>query len=325
MTAPAEQAAAWSLPALRERVSPRNLGIVAAFLALFILLSVVSDAFLTERNLLNILDQWAPTGIIACGATLVIIAGGFDLSVGAVFAVCGIVAAMAANATSPALGLIAGIGLGLGFGVVNGLVTTVGRVNTFIGTLASSIIIRGLAIAITGGFILSADAESFTSLGRSEFLGAKVSVYIFAAVIVLSAFLLRLTPFGRHAYAAGGNAEAARLAGVRVDLVRATTFAISGLLAGLAGVIVASRTGSGQSLAGTGIEFTAIAAVVIGGNSIFGGEGAIWRTVLGVLLLAMIGNGFNLIGVDPTYQQMVQGGIILGAVAIDAWTRRRSR
>ena len=141
--------------------------------------------------------------------------------------------------------------------------------------------------------------------------------------MALTAFLLTWTTFGRYVYSAGANPVAARLSGVRVDGVRAATYALSGLSAGLAGIIVSSRAATGQADAGIGLEFSVLAAVIIGGTSVYGGEGAIWRTVLGVLFLGMIGNGFNLLNIDPTYQQIIQGGIILAAVAVDAWSRRR--
>lgn len=306
----------------------RDYGIVFAFLLLFGVLTFASDVFLTQRNWLNILDQWSPVGIMACGWTLALIAGGFDLSIGAVYALGSVVAAKVAVETgSAALGLIAGCLAGLVMGMGNGTVVTVGRINSFMATLASSFMIRGLALVISGGFLIRVvdDAgrpTNFNVIGRSELLGAKYSVWLFAALVVVSAFLLHRTTFGRYIYATGGNAEAARLSGVRVDLVRWTTFAISGLTAGIAGMIIASRVSTGQPDVGVGIEFDVIAAVVVGGSSILGGAGAIWRTVVGVLLLAMIQNGFNLMNVDAVYQRIFFGAIILFAVAVDAWSRR---
>ena len=301
----------------------RDYGIVVSFVALFVTLSLASDVFLTWANLTNILDQWAPIGIMACAATLVIVAGGFDLSVGAIFAVAGIVAAKVANTSSPTLGFLAALAVGLALGVGNGLLTTVGRINSFVGTLASSFMIRGFALVLSGGFLVTVDNPSFQTLGSGEFLGVTYPVYIFLAFALLTAFLLMYTTFGRYVYAAGGNPAAAWLSGVRVNRIRVATFALSGLSAALAGIIVSSRISTGQADAGIGIEFSVIAAVVIGGTSIYGGEGAIWRTILGVLFLAMIGNGFNLLDIDPTYQQIIQGAIILAAVAVDAWSRPR--
>ncbi len=300
----------------------RDYAILIAFIVLFIVLAVSSDVFLTETNLLNILNQWSTIGIIACGATLVIIAGGFDLSVGAILAIAGVAAAKVANSVGVPAGLLVGIVMGLGWGIVNGLLATVGRINPFIATLATSFVIRGVALAMTGGFIITVTEPGFTTLGRDELFGVKWTIWIFVAFAAITWFLLSRTTYGRYVFAAGGNAEAARLSGIRVGLIRGSTFAISGLSAGIAGVLVSSRVASGQADAGAGVELQAIAAVVIGGTSILGGEGAIWRTLLGVLLLGLIQNGFNLLNVDPVYQQIFYGGIIIGAVALDAWARR---
>jgi ribose transport system permease protein len=301
----------------------RDYGIVFAFVALFVTLSLASDVFLKRQNFMNILDQWSAVGIIAVGSTLVFIAGGFDLSISAVYALSGIIAAKSANSLGVAPGILLGCLIGLGVGVVNGIIVTVGRINPFMATLASSLMIRGLALAVSGGFLVRvADEKGFDVIGRGEFLDAKYSVYLFAGVILVAGLLLHRTTYGRYMYASGGNAEAARLSGVRVNLVRASTYAISGLCAGIGGMIVASRVNTGQADAGIGLEFDAIAAVVIGGTSILGGAGAIWRTVVGVLMLAMIQNGFNLLEVDAVYQRIIYGAIIIGAVGIDAWSRR---
>jgi ribose transport system permease protein len=300
----------------------RDYAILVAFIVLFIVLSISSDVFLTETNLLNILNQWSTVGIIACGATLVIIAGGFDLSVGAILAIAGVAAAKVANSVGVPVAVLAGMGIGLGWGIVNGALATIGRINPFIATLATSFMIRGVALAMTGGFIITVADPSYTTLGRDELFGIKWTIWIFAAFAAITWFLLSRTTYGRYVFASGGNAEAARLSGIRVGLIRGSTFAISGLSAGIAGVLVSSRVASGQADAGAGVELQAIAAVVIGGTSILGGEGAIWRTLLGVLLLGLIQNGFNLLNVDPVYQQIFYGGIIIAAVALDAWARR---
>jgi ribose transport system permease protein len=298
-------------------------GVVVSFVALFVILSFASPAFLTTRNLFNILDQSAPVGIIACAATLVIIAGGFDLSAGAIFALAGVVAAKIAVATEPIYGMVAALVVALLLGTLNGLLVSGFQINPFVATLATGMMIRGLAVVLTGGFLVTVAHPAYSVIGRESFLEIKFSVWIFAAVIALSWFVLARTKFGRYIYAVGGNPEAARLSGVRVGLVRTATFAISGAAAGLAGLIASSRVSTGQADAGSLIELTAIAAVVIGGTSISGGEGAIWRTVIGVLLLALIGNGFNMLSVEPFYQDIVKGAIIVVSVAIDAWSKRR--
>jgi ribose transport system permease protein len=285
-------------------------------------LSVASDAFLTKDNLLNLLDQWAPVGIMACGVTLVFIAGGFDVSIGAIYAAAGVIAAEQANALGVVPGLLCGAGAGLAIGALNGLAVTYGRINPFMGTLASQYIVRGLALAISGGFLVQVELSGFDTLGRGRFLDVRYSVYLWIFIIVVSFVLLHLSKLGRHLYAVGGNAEAAQLSGIAVNRVRGLTYAASGLCAGVAGTVAASRVSTGQADAGIGIEFSVIAAVVIGGTSLLGGVGAVWRTVVGVLILAMISNGFVLLNVSSTYQQMIFGGIILAAVAVDAWTRR---
>lgn len=307
----------------RRLFEVRDLGIVLAFVAMFIALSVATDTFLTERNLLNILDQSAPLGIIACAITICIVAGIFDVSTGAMFGVSAVVATKTANAVDPVVGLLAGVLTGLGLGIANGVIVHYTRINSFIGTLATSIVYRGVAILVTGGAIVTVNDPAFAKLGTQEFLGAKWSVWVFAAFFLVTAFLLARTTFGRYVYAVGGNEEAARLSGVRVGSIRGACFALAGLAAGIAGVLAASRTSSAQANLGAGLELSAIAAAVVGGTSILGGEGAVWRGVLGVLTLAIIGNGFDLLSIDTTYQQLVQGVLILLAVAVDQLVRHR--
>jgi ribose transport system permease protein len=208
-------------------------------------------------------------------------------------------------------------------GSLNGGVISTFRINSFVATLASGLIIRGFAYVLTNGLLIQIEDPKFAFLGRGRFLEAKIPVYFLFGVALLVWFLLSRTTFGRYVYAIGGNEEAARLSGVRVALVRTMTFAISGLSAGIAGVIAASRIATGQANVGQGIELSAIAAVVIGGTSIMGGEGAIWRTLFGVLLLQLISNGMNILNVPPFYQLIVQGSVIMFAVALDALRHRR--
>ena len=304
----------------------RDYGIVFSFVALFVTLSFASPVFFSRQNLVNILDQWSATTAIGVGGTLVFIAGGFDLSVGSIYAVSGVVAAMTAPHIGALGAILLGVGMGLGCGIVNGVLTTVGRINAFIATLATSIMIAGIALVLTSGSLITVTSPTaFTVLGRGDFLTAKYSVWTVLAFTIVCGLLLSRTTFGRAVYASGGNPEAARLSGIRVGLVRGVTFAISGTAAGIGGVIVASRVATGQAdSGGLAIALDAVAGIVIGGTSIMGGAGAVWRTVLGVLLLAMIGNGFNLLNVDSTYQRIFQGAIILFAVGVDAWSRRSS-
>jgi len=302
----------------------RDYGIVIVFVALFIVLSLSSPVFFSRVNLLNILDQWSSTLIIAVAGTLVLIAGGFDLSVGSIYAFSGVIAALTVGHIGAWGAILLGVAAGLGCGVVNGILATWGRINPFITTLATSIMIAGFALVLTGGNLISVlNNGHFIVLGRSDFGTVKYSVWTLLAFTLICGYLLSRTTYGRRVYASGGNPEAARLSGVRVNLVKASTFALSGTAAGIAGVIVASRVATGQAdSGGLGIALDAVAGIVIGGTSILGGAGAIWRTVLGVLLLAMIGNGFNLLNVNSTYQRIFEGAIILFAVGADAWWRR---
>jgi ribose transport system permease protein len=305
-------------------VDVRDYGIVVAFVTLFVVLSVWSSNFLTRGNLSNILDQWAAIGLLAVGETICIVAGVFDLSVGSMVSVTGVVACKVALSTTPWLGLLAGVLCGLGLGIANGIVIHFTRINSFIGTLATSIVFAGAAILITGGNIVTVDAASFGKIGQNEAFGIKYTGWTLIVFTILAAILLARTTFGRYVYAVGGNSEAARLSGIRVDVIRGACFAFSGLAAGLAGMLLASRTQSAQADLGAGMELTAISAAVVGGTSILGGDGAVWRGFLGVMLLAIIGNGFNLLNIDTTYQQIVQGGLILVAVAADQLLRRRA-
>jgi ribose transport system permease protein len=308
-------------------------GIVFAVAILFAVLTVQTDTFFTVRNQMNILDQAHQIGLLAIGVTVVIIAGGFDLSLGAIFAMSGIVAAMvtrdllgveALAPYSAYLGWGAGIMVGALIGLINGLLVTTFRINTFVATLASGFVIRGLALVLTQGQQIRVPDQTFQMLARGSVGPVRNTIIIWLLFALILTFVLMRTKFGRHVFASGDNPEAARLSGINVDRVRTITFCISGLAAGLAGVISASRFMTAQNDAGQGLELIAIAAVVIGGTSIMGGEGAIWRTVLGVLLLRLINNGFNLINVDTFYQSIFQGLIILFAVALDA-LRHRSR
>jgi len=303
----------------------RDYGVVAAFVALYATLSFTSSVFFTWANMKNLAFQTAPVGIIAIGGTFVFIAGGFDLSVGASSGFAAIIAGKIFLGTGIGLwgSLILGALVGLGCGLGNALLVTVGKVNAFIATLASQIVIYGFAQVITNGGLVSVQTNRWAILGLGNAWGVNYPIFVWLGFALAGGFLLARTRYGRYAYAAGGNPEAARLAGVRVNIVRATAFAISGLSAGIAGVILFSEVQTAQWNANQGIEFDAITAVVLGGTSLFGGEGAIWRTVLGAFFLQMIGNGFDLLGTSPEWQYVIKGLILAAAVSLDAWARRR--
>jgi ribose transport system permease protein len=292
---------------------------------LFIVLSITSSSFLTKTNLLNILDQQTSLGIIACAGTLVIIAGAFDLSVGAMYALGGVVAAQLANHIGVPEGIVLGILGGALLGGVNGVAVGVFRINPFIATLASAIIFGGLGLIVSNEALITVTKPSFQSFGSADFLGVRLTTWIFIAFALAMGLLLQRTKFGRYVYACGGNEEAARLSGVRVGMVRMAVFVLSGVASTLAGALFAARVGVGDSSVGTALTLSAVAAIVVGGTSIWGGEGAIWRTIVGLFFLALIDNGFNLLGVDTKYQQVVQGTIILVAAGVDAYARRQRR
>jgi len=308
-------------------------GIVIAFLVFYFLLAFSTEAFFTIRNQLNILDQAHQIGLIAIAGTVVIIAGGFDLSTGAIFAMSGVVAGLVARdwadvasigAAAPYLGWIIGILVGTLLGLLNGVLVTFLRINTFVATLSTGLVFRGLALLITQADTVRVRDRVFSELARTNILGVRTTIYIWLGLALILTFVLIRTQFGRYVFAAGDNPEAARLSGINVNLVRTITFGISGFAAGIAGVISASKFLRAQSDNGQGLELISIAAVVVGGTSIMGGEGAIWRTFLGVMLLRLIENGFNLVQVENFYRSIFQGLIILFAVALDALRHRRS-
>jgi ribose transport system permease protein len=302
----------------------RASGIAIPFAALFITLSVASSSFMNKVNLLNILDQQSATLTIAAAGTLVLVAGGIDLSVGAVYSLAGVTAAELAQHTSPAVAIAVGIAVGLAVGLVNGLVVTRLRINALIGTLAMSFVVSGIGTLVThGNLVVLFEHPEFGDLARTQIFTVKTSIWIALVAVIVIGILLARTTAGRYMYAAGGNAEAARLAGLRVDAIRVLAFVISGGAAGLAGVIDASRVLSAQASSGDTLAFTVLAGIVVGGTSILGGEGAVWRTFLGVLFIALIGNGYDLLGLDPLYEQITLGVILLLAVAVDAWARQR--
>lgn len=336
MTAPAterrEQPTGTRVGVVRARLggatfpSWRAAAILIPFLALFTALSIGSGPFFHTTNLLNILDQQSATLIIGVAGTLVLISGGIDLSVGATYSLAGVVAAMVAQHANVGVGVVVGIALGTLIGAVNGVISTVFRINSLIATLAMSFVISGVGSRVSSGnLIVLTGQPSYAKLAQTEFLGVRTSIWIALAAIVLMGLLLARTTHGRYLYAAGGNAEAARLAGVRVHAIQIMAFTISGAAAALGGVIDTSRVLTAQASSGTTLTFTVLAGIVVGGTSIMGGEGAAWRTVVGVLFIALVGNGFDLLGLNSLYEQITLGVILLLAVGIDAWSRQRRR
>ncbi|MFC6879959.1 MULTISPECIES: ABC transporter permease [Actinomadura] len=305
----------------------RDHGVVVALAALVVALSLSTDTFLTTGNLVNLLDQTVVVGLLACGMTLCVVCGAFDLAVGAVLAVSAVVAVLVTRSAGVPAGYAAGVATGALMGTVSGLVVVLTRVHSFIATLALSIVYRGLAVVITGGAIVyprAAQLDAFQMIGWPTALGGvTAATLVLAGAAAACWVLLAGTAFGRRVHAVGGNAEAARLSGVRTGPVRVAVFATSGACAGTAGLVMAARGGSAQPNLGNLLELSAIAAVVLGGTSILGGEGAIWRSLIGVLILGLISNGFNLLGWNPTYKQVIEGVLILCAVTLDQFLRHR--
>ena len=265
-------------------------GIVWVTLALFVVLAITTDGFLTAPNLRNVLDQQATLLIAASVATLTMIAGGFDVSIAAVAVVAPLVALRVENATgSVVVALIAGCAFGLAVGLANGSIVAFARINSFITTLAMSFIVFGLGYIVSERSILRPVSENFRDIARTRVLSLTTATWISLAVVAVAWIALAGTRFGRHVYATGGNAEAARLAGVRTRHIVVSVFALSGLAAGLAGVVAASRTISATPSDDFSFVFGVIAAIVVGGTSIAGGTGAVWRTLLGALFIAFHG------------------------------------
>jgi ribose transport system permease protein len=299
-------------------------GPLVSLVLLFVVLSFASGAFLSKANLLNVLEANAPIGIAACAGTFVIVAGDLDVSVGAICALAGVLSAKVVIATgSVELGLAAGVAAGALLGLFNGLITTVGRVNSFVATLAGGIVFQSAAQVLAGGELLTPKPKAYTDLGRDALLGIKYSILLFALTAVVTGVLLARGRYGRQVAMVGANAEAARLSGVRSARVRCAAFVLSGVAAAVAGLILTSRSGqTDAAVGGTSFVLAVIAAIAIGGTSLRGGEDAIWRTVVGVLFLGLVTNGLGLLNVDPTYYQLFTGLLILAAVGLQAAGRR---
>jgi ribose transport system permease protein len=319
-----------AVPSTAEKKFNLNLkdfGIVFGLAAIMLFLALNTGTFLTGRNFINLFDQAAVVGLLAAAATLCIISGVFDLSSTATLAVSAISGVMLTQHFGVAAGFFGALLVGALLGTVTGLIVVSTKVNSFIGTLAVSIIYRGLAIVITGGAIVAPlpdQLASFRTWTWPSLFGLTAGSVLMLAMTTVLGIVLWRTTFGRRIYAVGGNQEAARLSGIRTGSIHVAVFAISGLCSAMAGMILASRAGSAQPAMAVGIELTAIAAVVIGGTSILGGQGAMWRAFVGVMILTVISNGFNLLHWDTTYQQVVTGVLILVAVAADGLFFRKS-
>jgi ribose transport system permease protein len=288
---------------------------------LSIVISIISPRFLTTGNILNVLRQTSINAVIATGMTFVILTGGIDLSVGSVLAYSGaIMAALLGTQVPLSASLALVLLLGATIGALTGLVITKGKVQPFIATFVSMTLLRGATLVFTDGKPISADkgpAEAFAFLGQGYGFGIPIPIFIMIAVLAIAYYILRHTRFGRYVYAIGGNEEATRLSGLRTGMIKTTVYAISGLLAAMAGIILTSRLSSAQPTAGAGYELDAIAAVVLGGTSLAGGSGHIMGTLVGALIIGILNNALNLMNVSSYYQMIAKGVIILIAVLLD--------
>jgi ribose transport system permease protein len=294
--------------------------------ALVVAAQLAYPSFLTLANLENLLTQNAELGIVAMGMTLVIIGGGFDLSVSGTFSFGAVLfAGLCANRGWPtALSLASVLAAGAGLGLVNGLIITRLGVNAFIATLGTSVAYGGLAdMYADSSPIPVSGVAGFATLGTGELLGVPVPIVVMVALFAAGGFVLAKGAFGRRLYAVGGNVQAARLAGLRIDHARVVAFVVCGTVTALAGAMLASTLSTGQTNQIPTIALDAIAAVVIGGTSLYGGEGAMWRTAVGVLILATMNNLFSSLAVDTPVQQLIKGAVVIAAVALETYTRSR--
>ena len=306
------------------RSIPNNIMVLFALILLSVVLSVVSPVFLTQSNLINVILQSSINATVAFGMTFVILTGGIDLSVGSIVAVAGVMLGMALQkGVSLQLALLICCISGAIFGLINGLLITEAKLPPFIGTLGTMSIGRGLALFITGGRSISGFSNDFIFIGNGKFFGVPLLVIIMVVTFSVSAFILRYTRAGRYFYAIGGNREATRLTGINVKKYITIVYAISGLTAGIAAVMLSARLNSAQPIAGDKYEMDAIAATVIGGTSLQGGEGSISGTIIGALIIAVLRNGLNLLSVSSYIQQIVIGLVIIFAVMLDTVRNNR--
>lgn len=312
---------------LRERLADivAQLTAAGALIVVCIVFSIASPDFLTFNNLFNIISQTTVTAVIAIGMTFVIISAGIDLSVGSTAALGGMLGTLIISRTNVSwpLGVLGGTLVGGGIGLVNGLLITKARLSPFITTLGMMSVARGLVYLSTGAVAVYSLPDSFALLGEGSIDGISIPLIVLVVVAVLAYFLLTRTRFGRHTYAIGSNPEAARLSGISIAFTLIVIYVLQGLLAGFGGMIASSRVVSGQPNFGIGLELDVIAATVIGGASLFGGQGTIIGTLIGAFLIAVIRNGAVLLNINEFYQEVIIGGVIWLAVYWDQFRRRR--
>jgi ribose transport system permease protein len=292
-------------------------------IVLCVVIAQLIPSFSTKNNILNVLRQVSITGIIAVGMTFVIISGGIDISVGSIVALIGVLVAMfIKDGISIPLSIILALIVSMIVGMVNGLIIAYGNVMPFVATLGTMYLFRGITLIIANGQAIWDLPDSFLEIGIGYFLGIPIPVIITFFIYLGGHVLLKNFTFGRYTLAVGGDQESARLCGVEVKRIKMMNYILCGLLTGLAGVVLAARLGSGQPSVGVGYELTAIAAAVIGGNSLSGGRGTVFGTFIGALILGVVSNALNLWGVASFWQTVIAGFIVLVAVLADTLRRR---
>lgn len=298
-------------------------GLVVIFLALIVSLAIASPNFRDPANLVNILMQNSIIGIVSCGMLLMIILGGFDLSVGAVGATTSVIAAVVILKVSIPAGFLAALLVGLAIGALNGFLIAKIGINPFVTTLGTQVLFTGLLFASTNAQPVYGLPESVTFIGLGKVGVVPIATLIFVVVIAATFCVLRFTALGHYIYAVGGNKEACYLAGIDVDRVTIVTYALGGLAAAIAGLVLLGQTNIGQPASATNWPLQAIGAVVVGGVPLTGGSGGVGRAVLGVFLLGTIANSLNQLGVSPYWQPAITGAVILIAVGLDSYQRKR--
>ena len=295
----------------------------AVFLTIVIIFYSLDDKFLSPTNIINVLNQASILMVVAVGASLVIFAGGFDLSAGAVVALTGVAAGLVVEYTdSVSLGLAAGIFAGMVVGATNGIVVGHFSVSPLIATLGTLNVCRGFALVLASGSAIYSFPTWYTDFGTSRIFGLPSLFVVALIVFTVVGLMLRFTTFGISIYAVGGNSRAARLSGINDRAVRTAVFTLAGGITAIAGLMLCARTGGGEPTAGYLYELEAIAAVILGGAALSGGEGRLWRSMLGILLLAALGNGLNIVGVHPHWKGVAIGAILILAASVDRLKHR---
>ncbi len=295
----------------------RTYGIVLTLVLLLAVVTVGNPAFLSAHNVLNMLSQWSPAGIMAVGMTYVILTGGFDLSLASGYSLCAVVAAYVGQDHGPVAAFAAALLCGLAYGAVNGVLVAVVQINPFITTVGTGFILNGIVLVMTQNAAFMVDDPAFGVLGTSRWHGMPYSGLLLLAFLIVFGLILARTVYGDTIYAVGGNYEASRLSGLRVRSIVASSYVLLGGCVGVAGSITASQLSSAQANLDPLVIFDVLTIVVVGGTSLAGGSGAMWRTAVGLGIVATISNGFVLLDISPYYQDVIKGTIIVGALALD--------